>query len=159
MHPSALESAFKDISHNKILLITLTVWAIAQTMKVILGVINEKRFNFRWFIGTGGMPSSHAAGVTALSTTIGLEYGFTSGVFAVATVFALVTMFDAQGVRRAAGLQAGVLNKIMDDMYWKGKVDSNRLAELLGHSPFQVFVGLFLGLSFSLNTLLIFGRA
>ena len=76
MHPTTLEFAFKDISHNKILIITLSVWAIAQTMKVILGVIQEKRFNFRWFIGTGGMPSSHAAGVTALATTVGLEYGF-----------------------------------------------------------------------------------
>ena len=93
------------------------------------------------------MPSSHAAGVTALATTVGLEYGFTSGIFAVASVFALITMFDAQGVRRAAGLQAGILNMIMEDMYWKGRIDSKRLAELIGHSPFQVFVGLFLGLS------------
>jgi acid phosphatase family membrane protein YuiD len=150
MQPSTLELAFKDISHNKILVITLSVWAIAQTIKVILGVIQEKRLNFRWFIGTGGMPSSHAAGVTALATTVGLEYGFRSGIFAVASVFALITMFDAQGVRRAAGLQAGVLNKIMEDMYWKGRIESNRLAELIGHSPFQVFVGLFLGLSLAL---------
>ncbi len=150
MDPITLESALKDISRNKILLITLTVWAIAQTIKVVLGVIQEKKFNFRWFIGTGGMPSSHAAGVTALATTVGLEYGFTSGIFAIASVFALITMFDAQGVRRAAGLQAGILNKIMDDMYWKGQIESNRLAELLGHSPFQVFVGLFLGLFLAL---------
>lgn len=150
MQPTALETAFKDISHNKILIITLSVWFIAQSIKVIIGVIQEKRLNFRWFIGTGGMPSSHAAGVTALATTIGLEYGFRSGIFAVASVFALITMFDAQGVRRAAGLQAGVLNKIMEDMYWKGRIESNRLAELLGHSPFQVFVGLFLGLSLAL---------
>lgn len=150
MQPTALETSFKDISHNKILVITLTVWFIAQTIKVVLGVIQEKRLNFRWFIGTGGMPSSHAAGVSALATTVGLEYGFRSGLFAVASVFALITMFDAQGVRRAAGLQAGVLNKIMEDMYWKGRIESNRLAELLGHSPFQVFVGLFLGLSLAL---------
>ena len=147
MQPITLEFFLKDISHNKILIITLTVWAIAQTIKVVLGVIQEKRFNFRWFIGTGGMPSSHAAGVTALATTVGLEYGFTSGIFAVASVFALITMFDAQGVRRAAGVQAGILNMIMEDMYWKGRIDSKRLAELIGHSPFQVFVGLFLGLS------------
>ncbi|MBL8012820.1 MAG: divergent PAP2 family protein [Candidatus Omnitrophica bacterium] len=150
MQPTALETSFKDISHNKILVITLTVWFIAQTIKVVLGVIQEKRLKFRWFIGTGGMPSSHAAGVSALATTVGLEYGFRSGLFAVASVFALITMFDAQGVRRAAGLQAGVLNKIMEDMYWKGRIESNRLAELLGHSPFQVFVGLFLGLSLAL---------
>lgn len=150
MEPVTLESAFKDISHNKILVITLTVWAIAQTIKVFIGVIQERKFNFRWFIGTGGMPSSHAAGVTALATTIGLEHGFKSSLFAIASVFALITMFDAQGVRRAAGLQAGILNKVMDDMYWKGRIESNRLVELLGHSPFQVLVGLLLGLILAL---------
>lgn len=150
MHLITLEAALRDITHNKILVITLSVWAIAQTLKVIVGVFQEKRFNFRWFIGPGGMPSSHAAGVTALATTVGLEYGFTSGLFAIASVFALVTMFDAQGVRRAAGLQAGILNRIMDDMYWKGKIESNRLVELIGHSPVQVFVGLFLGLVLAL---------
>ncbi len=150
MHLTTLESAFRDITHNKILIITLSVWIIAQTLKVIFGIIQEKRFNFRWFIGPGGMPSSHAAGVTALATTVGLEYGFISGLFAIASVFALVTMFDAQGVRRAAGAQAGILNKIMDDMYWKGKIESNRLVEFIGHTPFQVFVGLFLGLTLAL---------
>ena len=145
-----LDHQFSGIFHNKILIITLSVWAIAQTLKVLLGVVLERRFNFRWFIGTGGMPSSHAAGVTALATTVGLTYGFESGVFALAAVFALVTMFDAQGVRRATGLQAEILNKIMDDMYFKGKIESDRLVELIGHSPFQVFVGLALGLALAL---------
>ena len=150
MQLTTLESAFRDITHNKILVVTLTVWAIAQTIKVIIGIIQEKRFNFRWFIGPGGMPSSHAASVTALATTIGLDDGFTSGLFAIAVVFALVTMFDAQGVRRSTGMQAGILNKIMDDMYWKGKIEYQRLGELVGHTPIQVFVGLFLGLALAL---------
>ncbi len=111
---------FQTFIHNKILIITLSVWAIAQCIKVILGVFREKRFNFRWFIGTGGMPSSHAAGATALATICGLDYGFDSAYFALAAVFALVTMFDAQGVRRETGQQAEILNRILEDIYWRG---------------------------------------
>lgn len=135
----------KDLLSNKILIITLVVWAIAQTIKVIFGVIREKRFNFKWFIGTGGMPSSHAAGATALATTCGIQEGFGSVYFALAVVFALVTMFDAQGVRRSAGQQAAILNQIVDDIYWRGKLENTRLIELIGHSPFQVFIGAILG--------------
>ena len=131
--------------NNKILMITFLVWAIAQGIKVFLGVIREKRFNFKWFIGTGGMPSSHAAGVMALATTCGLHVGFDSVVFALAVVFAIVTMFDAQGVRRSAGQQAAMLNQILDDMYWKGKIEADRLFELIGHSPLQVIAGGLLG--------------
>ncbi|MFA5059485.1 MAG: divergent PAP2 family protein [Candidatus Omnitrophota bacterium] len=135
-----------DIVRNKILIITFAAWIFAQCIKVFLGVIREKRFNFRWFIGTGGMPSSHAAGATALATTCGLTLGFASPVFALATVFALVTMFDAQGVRRETGQQATILNKILEDIYWKGKIESDRLKELIGHTPVQVFVGSLFGL-------------
>ncbi len=140
---------------NKVLLITLTVWILAQTLKVFLGVIRERRFNFRWFIGTGGMPSSHAAGATALATSCGLQIGFDSVTFALATVFAIVTMFDAQGVRRSAGQQAAILNQILDDMYWKGKIETVRLIELIGHSPLEVIVGFLIGLllTFYLYTL------
>jgi len=141
---------FYDIGHNKILVITLTVWALAQCVKVVLGVIRERRFNFRWFIGTGGMPSSHAAGATALATTIGMDLGFNSLIFALAAVFAMVTMFDAQGVRRSTGQQAEILNRIMDDIYWKGKIENARLAELIGHTPTQVLVGSVFGCILSL---------
>ncbi|OGX38122.1 MAG: hypothetical protein A3G91_06395 [Omnitrophica WOR_2 bacterium RIFCSPLOWO2_12_FULL_50_9] len=137
------------IFNNKVLIITLVVWALVQGIKVLLGVIREKRFNFKWFIGTGGMPSSHAAGATALATTSGLYAGFDSAVFALAVVFAMVTMFDAQGVRRSAGQQAAILNQIMDDVYWKGKTEAGRLMELIGHTPLQVIIGAILGLIFS----------
>ncbi len=136
---------FPAILHNKILIVTLSAWAIAQCVKVVLGVIRERRFNFRWFIGTGGMPSSHAAGATALATSCGMTLGFDSVPFSLAAVFALVTMFDAQGVRRATGSQAEVLNKILDDIYWKGKIESTRLVELIGHTPIQVFMGALIG--------------
>lgn len=137
--------SFSGISQNKIFLITLTVWAITQCLKVLFGIINEKRFNFKWFIGTGGMPSSHAAGAVALATTCGMHSGFDSVIFAISGVFALVTMFDAQGVRRATGQQAEILNRILDDIYWKGEVTTNRLKELVGHTPVQVLAGGFLG--------------
>jgi len=135
---------------NKVLVITLITWAVTQFLKVVNGVFHEKRFNFRWFIGTGGMPSSHAAGVAALATSCGLEQGFDSVVFGLAAVFALVTMFDAQGVRRETGQQAETLNKIMDDLYWKGRIEEGRLEELIGHTPFQVFIGALLGCTIAL---------
>ncbi|HOX54289.1 MAG: divergent PAP2 family protein [Candidatus Omnitrophica bacterium] len=135
---------------NKILWITLSAWFIAQTIKVILGVVREKRFNFRWFIGTGGMPSSHAAGVSALATTCGLNIGFDTVIFAMAVVFAIVTMFDAQGVRRSTGQQAEILNKIMDDIYWRGKIEESRLKELIGHTPIEVIIGSILGILIAL---------
>ena len=132
--------------NNKILMVTFFAWATAQGIKVFLGIIREKRFNFKWFIGTGGMPSSHAAGATALAATCGLQAGFDSIIFALAAVFAIVTMFDAQGVRRSAGQQAAILNKVLDDIYWKGKIEADQLFELIGHTPLQVISGGFLGI-------------
>ncbi|MBF0385448.1 MAG: divergent PAP2 family protein [Candidatus Omnitrophica bacterium] len=134
---------------NKILLITLSVWAITQGLKVIFGVIRERRFNFKWFIGTGGMPSSHTSGAAALAVSCGLSAGFDSVIFAVTAVFALVTMFDAQGVRRSTGQQAALLNKIMDDLY-HGRVEADKLRELIGHTPLEVIMGFFLGIFLSL---------
>lgn len=131
--------------HNHILSVTIVAWVFTQTIKVTMGVIREKKFNFRWFIGTGGMPSSHAAGATALALSSGLELGFSSPVFALAFVFALVTMFDAQGVRRSAGKQAEILNKILDDIHWQGKIKEGKLKELLGHTPIQVIAGSIIG--------------
>lgn len=130
---------------NHILSVTIIAWVVTQTIKVTLGVIREKKFNFRWFIGTGGMPSSHAAGATALALSSGFDLGFSSPVFALAFVFALVTMFDAQGVRRSAGKQAEILNMLMEDIYWQGKIKEGKLKELLGHTPIQVMVGSLIG--------------
>ncbi len=131
-------------------MVTLFAWALAQGIKVVIGCVSERRFNFRWFIGTGGMPSSHAAGATALATSCGFELGFNSVVFALAAVFALVTMFDAQGVRRSTGQQAEILNKILEDIYWKGKIESERLKEFIGHTPVQVLTGGLIGIILAL---------
>ena len=139
------ENFFIQIAKNKVLLATLLSWFVAQTLKVILGVIRQKRFDFRWFLGTGGMPSSHAAGVCALAAAVGLTFGFYSPMFAVTLVFTIIVMFDAQGVRRTVGKQAEILNKILDDIYWRGKVSEDRLKELLGHTPIEVLAGTILG--------------
>lgn len=141
---------FSQIYQNKIFITTLCAWVIAQTIKVTIGVVRQKRFDFRWFVGTGGMPSSHAAGASCLATAMGLRYGFDSPYFALAASFAIVVMFDAQGVRRATGRQARMLNRIMDDIYWQGKIQEGRLRELIGHTPIEVIVGFILGVSIAL---------
>lgn len=135
-----------DFSKNSIFWTSAAAWFIAQTIKVMLGVFREKRFNFRWFVGTGGMPSSHTAAATALATSVGITYGFDSGLFAIAVTFAVVVMSDAQGVRHSSGRQAALLNKMLDDIYWKKKLDDEKLKELLGHTPVQVWAGAVIGI-------------
>jgi len=141
---------FNDLIRNKILMTTLSAWAIAQTLKVIIGIIRERKFDFRWFVGTGGMPSAHATGASCLATAIGLDYGFSSVHFALAVSFAIVVMFDAQGVRRATGRQARILNRITQDIYWQGRINEGRLRELIGHTPVEVIGGFLLGVIIAL---------
>jgi len=145
-----MQSFIIPLLHNKILWVSITGWAVGQSIKVVTGIIREKRFDFRWFIGTGGMPSSHASGATALAVACGFDAGFDSAVFALATMFAIVTMFDAQGVRRSTGKQAEILNKVMEDIYWKGKIEEGRLQELVGHTPIEVFIGAIIGFAIAL---------
>jgi len=144
------QDIFKQIVQNKIFMSTVLAWIIAQSIKVTIGVVRQKRFDFRWFVGPGGMPSSHAAGAACLATAIGFEYGFDSVYFALAASFAVVVMFDAQGVRRFTGKQARILNKIMDDIYWQGRIHEGRLRELIGHTPVEVIAGCLLGILIAL---------
>jgi len=139
-------SFFSAIAKNQMFLTVLLAWLVAQTIKVAIGVIRENRFNFRWFVGSGGMPSSHAATVCSLATSVGLEYGFSSPLFAIAFFIAFIIMFDAQGVRRQSGQQAEILNKIIEDLYLKRGIKEERLIELLGHTPIQVFIGAAIGI-------------
>ncbi|MBP7056248.1 MAG: divergent PAP2 family protein [Candidatus Omnitrophica bacterium] len=136
---------FIEFGQNYVFWTGILGWFVAQSCKVLTGVIIHRRFDFRWFVGSGGMPSSHAAGVSALSTSIGLIYGFDSAIFALSLGFALVVFFDAQGVRRSSGKQAVILNKMLDDIYWKKKIDEKQIKELLGHSPIEVLAGAALG--------------
>ncbi len=121
-------------------------WFIAQLIKFILGRIREKRYNLRWLVNTGGMPSAHSATVASLATVTGLYYGFHSLPFLIVLIFTIITMFDAAGVRRSVGKQAIILNKILAEFQEKGQVAEQRVKELLGHTPVEVFAGAFLGI-------------
>ena len=125
---------------------TSLAWFVAQGLKVLIYWIRNHKINFRLFVGTGGMPSSHSAFVTCLATSIGLESGWDSPVFFLAVGMALIIMTDAAGVRRAAGQQAKILNEIMEDFYSSKPFAQQRLRELLGHTPFQVLMGALLGI-------------
>ncbi|MCM8813245.1 MAG: divergent PAP2 family protein [Candidatus Omnitrophica bacterium] len=137
---------FRDVAANRLIMAAVSSWIGAQLIKVFLGLVKEHRFNFRWILTTGGMPSAHSAGVAALATAAGLYTGFDSVPFAIAAVFALITMFDAQGIRRMAGQQAEVLNRIVEDIYQHRGVNEERLKELLGHTPVEVLAGAALGM-------------
>jgi len=137
---------FIQISKNQVFLVTFFAWLLAQVIKVIIGVKKEKRFNFRWLFSPGGMPSAHTATVAALSTAVGLHFGFDTGLFGVTLIFAVMIMFDAGGFRRMVGKQATILNKIVDDVYAKKKVEEEKVRELLGHTPVQVIAGAALGI-------------
>lgn len=137
-------------SESKAYVAVILAWLSAQTIKVIRGIIRYKRFDFRSFLDTGGMPSSHSAAVASLTTVVGLYYGFGSIPFGITLVYSLIIMFDAAGVRRNVGRQAMILNKIVDEMSKGKQVEEKRLKELLGHTPTEVFAGAFWGIIVSL---------
>lgn len=126
-------------------MVSILAWAIAQFFKIISWAFVSRELNFKRLVEPGGMPSSHSAFVTSLATGIGLREGFHSTLFALATVFALIVMYDASGVRRAAGKQARVLNAIIEDLN-RRQLHPERLRELLGHTPFEVLIGALLGI-------------
>ncbi|MDD5594583.1 MAG: divergent PAP2 family protein [Candidatus Margulisbacteria bacterium] len=127
-------------------------WFFAQSIKVIIYWIVDKEFSLWHFFEAGGMPSAHSASVTALTLGIALTQGWNSPLFTISLVFALIVMYDATGVRRAAGKQAEILNKIVDDIYANGKVRIEKLKEILGHDPIQVFAGASLAVIVTLIT-------
>ena len=127
------------------LLPPLLAWGIAQALKVTLVSARQRRLNLRVLAETGGMPSSHSALVTGLTFGIGRVNGFNSAAFAIALIFSFVVMYDAAGVRRAAGRQAAVLNRLVEDLVAMRGIQEDRLRELLGHTPVEVLVGAVLG--------------
>ncbi len=143
---------FDIIVSNEIISVSLLAWFTAQILKVILVLIGQKKIDFSRFVGAGGMPSSHSAFVVSLATMIGKNVGISSPEFAIAIAFAMVVMYDASGVRRAAGQQARIINKLVN--HW-GENDpqfvEKQLKELLGHTPFEVLVGALLGMAIALG--------
>ena len=136
----------QKILTNKFIYVPLIVWFCIQTFKVIYDLVTTKKFNFKRIMGAGGMPSSHSAVATSLSALIGKYQGFDSPIFAMSLIFAMVVMYDAAGVRRAAGKQARLLNKIVETPGLSGVQVQERLVEVLGHTPLQVIVGAFIGI-------------
>lgn len=137
---------FIGFIQNKYVYVPFLLWFFIQAFKVVYDLVTTKKFNFKRIIGAGGMPSSHSAVVTGLATLIGKYQGVDSPIFAVSLILALVVMYDACGIRRAAGKQAALLNKIIETPGLTGVQVSEKLVEVLGHTPVQVFVGAFIGL-------------
>lgn len=133
------------ILNNKAITVPVYAWFVAQFIKVIGVIIKENKLDFTRFVGSGGMPSSHAAFIVSLATVAGKHCGWDSVEFGIAVAVALIVMYDAAGVRRAAGLQAKVLNELIFSHDHKIHLDK-KLKELLGHSPFEVFMGAILGI-------------
>jgi acid phosphatase family membrane protein YuiD len=131
----------------KFLIPPLVAWAIAQIAKLTLSSIRYRRLNLRVLAETGGMPSSHSAIVMGLTAAVGKYAGLTSAAFAIALIFTFVVMYDAAGLRRAAGRQAEVLNRLVEDLVHMRGVQEARLRELLGHTPMEVLVGALIGLA------------
>ena len=137
-----------ELKLNAAIWIPLIVWTIVQSFKFIFDLIEHKRINIQRIWGSGGMPSAHSALVCSLATVVGLREGVGSTLFAMSLIFSLVVMYDAAGVRRAAGKQARVLNQIIE-----GDKDINipeKLTELLGHTPKEVIVGALVGIFLSM---------
>ncbi len=135
-----------QITTNKIFYITFISWFVAQALKLFINLVMTGKWDFRLLVGTGGMPSSHTASVTALTTSVGLTAGFSSTVFMVALLYCIVVCSDAMGVRRAAGRQAKVLNMMMDEIGRNKFHAEKRLKELLGHTPLEASAGIILGI-------------
>jgi acid phosphatase family membrane protein YuiD len=121
-------------------------WTIAQFTKMLCGFYRTHRLDFSYLVSTGGMPSAHSALATGLATSLGITIGFDSAIFALGLAFALITMFDASTVRRAAGLQARLLNEIIDELFKEHHFSERKLAELLGHTRIEVLMGAIIGI-------------
>lgn len=136
----------EGITQYKYLYVPMLLWIGIQAFKVIYDLVKTKKFNFKRILGAGGMPSSHSAIVTSVATLIGKNEGVTTPLFALSVIFAFVVMYDATGVRRAAGKQARLLNKIIETPGLSTLQVQEKLVEVLGHTPVQVFVGATIGI-------------
>ena len=135
-----------ELRSNSVLLSSIYSWAIAQFIKILIELKKTKKINTALIVSSGGMPSSHSSFVTAMTTSIGFKEGFNSSIFALSAVFSLVVMYDAAGVRRAAGYQAAAINMMVDRLEDQGIKLDKKLKELLGHSPIEVAAGAVLGI-------------
>jgi uncharacterized protein len=136
-----------ELFANRVFQATFLVWGTAQILKFFIELLYRRRVNFRLLTTAGGMPSSHSAAVSALTTAIAIREGVSSSVFVLSLLFAVVTMYDAAGVRRAASIQAHILNQMIEELFAGHPISENKLRELIGHTPIEVFAGLVLGIA------------
>ena len=127
-------------------------WIVAQTIKMTYSLVKTRKLDFSYMVSTGGMPSAHSAMATSLATSLGLCQGFESAIFALGTAFAIVVMFDAQSVRKAAGEQAALLNQIVDELLHEHHLSETKLKELLGHTRLEVLMGMITGIATAFAT-------
>lgn len=135
-----------DIVTNKCVAVPFCLWILIQVFKFVYELVINKRIDFKRLFGAGGMPSSHSAVVCSEAILVGRAVGFDSPTFALALVLAGVVMYDAAGIRRAAGKQARILNKIVSTPGLTQAEVGEKLTEALGHTPLQVFVGALIGI-------------
>jgi acid phosphatase family membrane protein YuiD len=137
-----------DLIHNQVLIIAAVTWAIAQILKVVVVLFQEKRLAWNYFVTSGGMPSSHTATVCALATAIAMTAGLGSVFFSISVVLAVIVMYDAAGVRQSVGKHSVVLNRLIKEMSFKFTREERQeaLREFIGHTRFQVFIGAILGI-------------
>ena len=137
-----------ELLHNTVFISAVLGWLVAQVIKTIIHLIITKQFVAERMVGGGGMPSSHSATVCALATATGIRYGGGSFEFAIAIMFAIIVMYDAMGVRRETGIQAKVINEMMEMLTNMGSKVSveDKLKEFVGHTPLQVLIGAVLGI-------------
>jgi len=138
---------FRGIAANEIFISAAVGWLVAQILKTIIHMALTKTFVAERMVGSGGMPSSHSSTVCALATSTYFRYGSASFEFAMAAFFAIVVMYDAIGVRRETGIQARVINEMLDlfSKMGKGVSMEDKLKEFVGHTPLQVLAGALLG--------------
>ena len=141
---------FYEIGANRALWIALLAWLAAQLLKIFFEFWRVKKIRLNLIMASGGMPSSHSSFVVAVAVAIGRIEGFDSLIFALAAIISLVVMYDASGVRRAAGNQAAVINMMLDSIENTGIKLDKKLKEMLGHSPIEVAAGAALGIAFAL---------
>ncbi|MFC2025255.1 divergent PAP2 family protein [Chloroflexota bacterium] len=150
---------FYEIITNKVLIIPICSWAIAQLLKVVVILIRKKQLDLRYLVISGGMPSSHSAFVSALATSVALIQGLGSVAFGISAIFALVVIYDAAGVRRSVGQQSVVLNRIIRELGLRRPLTElgRDLREFVGHTQFQVIMGVLLGIVIAWSWLAIAG--
>lgn len=146
---SIVLDSIKDFFGNYMLMSAVVAWLSAQIIKIFTGAFQNRKMSLKTLLfSSGGMPSSHAAAVVALAISAGLSQGFGSPIFAVCGIFSIIVMIDASGVRYETGKQSQVINKMVEELF-SGDMDMLNigLKELVGHTPFQVFMGFLLGIA------------